>query len=61
MKAKKKPAFKFWEVDISMNVTLDLHGIKARTASEAKAKAWKRFASRPPKKWFDVTAEKEWN
>lgn len=55
-KAAKKEAVIFI-INIDMKWSEDIH-VKARTAGEAKAKAWKKFKSRLPRKNFDISADK---
>lgn len=49
----------YYEVNVDMKWSQD-YRIKAKSASEAKKKAWERFRKRPPRKLFELLADKSW-
>jgi hypothetical protein len=53
----KRPKMKVYNVDMDMNVSID-YNVKARTASEAKQKAFKKLKSRLSRKWFNLYVDK---
>lgn len=55
MKAKKRP-LKNYSVNVDMKWSIDVR-VTARTESEARKKAWKKF--KPSRKNFELLADKE--
>lgn len=53
-----KPKIKLYRVDMDMNVSID-YLIKARTAAEARHKAFKRLKGRLARKWFNFWVDRE--
>lgn len=56
MTAKRKKPIKDYVVNVDMKYSIDYH-VKARTAGEAKKKAWNKHINRPPRKLYDLMAD----
>ena len=55
--ATKKPVMKVYSVDMDMFVSIE-YRIRARSAAEARTKAFKKLKSRLSRKWFRFYVDK---